>query len=300
MTFFAMKKTTIILTFLCTIFHSFGQEKIFGWQPIDTAVLVCQYDYYHRNILTPRSWDDTRLEIGRNVSKFYSQMSVDYIIALSTPEGRQKVSEKTDDVFRREAVGSRQGKSEAELLTILDELPSLRSECIIYKNYPAGQMYVQDAAGDLIGYYMDDYTPQTWQIELDTMTYLGYQCQKATCTWRGRDYVAWFTSEIPVNDGPMKFFGLPGLIVKVADTENAFSYELRGIEKSNKPIFFHTKSFRKKQPEYESTTRCEILKRQARSYRNMIRALKRDMRRLGESADDLDERMYDVQELDYK
>ena len=34
--------------------------------------------------------------------------------------------------------------------------------------------------------------------------------------------------------------------------------------------------------------------------KNRIRAIKRDMSRLGESTDDLDESMYDVQELDCK
>lgn len=232
-----MKQFILTLTLLCSIFNSYTQEEQFGWQPIDTAVFVCQYDYFKRTILDSRSRDDMRLEIGRNLSKFYSQETIDYKILTSTPEGSKKIKEKTNDVFRRSA----QAISDAEEHRIMDELPSLRSECIVYKNYPKGEMYVQDAAGrSLIGYYTDDYTPQDWQIELDTMTYLGYHCQKATCTWRRRDYVAWFTPEIPVNDGLMKFFGLPGLIVKVADTDNTYSFELKGIEKSNKPIYFNT------------------------------------------------------------
>ncbi len=292
-----MKQLILILTLLSSIFNSYTQEEQFGWHPIDTAVFVCQYDYFKRTILDPRSRDDMRLEIGRNLSKFYSQETIDYKILTSTPEGRKKIREKTNDVFRRSA----QAISDAEGLRIMDELPSLRSECIVYKNYPKGEVYVQDAAErSLLSYYTDDYTPQDWQIELDTMTYLGYHCQKATCTWRGRDYVAWFTPEIPVNDGPMKFFGLPGLIVKVADTDNTYSFELKGIEKSNKPIYFNTKTFRKNDPNFEPTTRCEILKKQSRSMKNMIRAIKRDMSRLGESTDELDESMYDVQELDCK
>lgn len=98
----------------------------------------------------------------------------------------------------------------------------------------------------------------------------------------------------------MKFFGLPGLIVKVADTDNTYSFELKGIEKLNKPIYFNTKTFSKNYPDFEPTTRCEMLKKQSRSYKNRIRAIKRDMSRLGESTDDLDESMYDVQELDCK
>lgn len=296
-----MKQFILTLTLLCTIFNSYSQEEQFGWQPIDTTVFVCQFDYYKRSILTPRKRDDMRLEIGHNLSKFYSQKTVDQLILSSTPEGRKIIGERTNDVFKRHAQAAAQGKSDAEKLLIMSEIPGLASECIVYKNYPKGEMYVQDAAGrSLIGYYTDDYIPQDWQIEQDTMTYLGYHCQKATCTWRGRDYVAWFTPEIPVNDGPMKFFGLPGLIVKVADTDNAYSFELKGIEKLNKPIYFNTKTFSKNYPDFEPTTRCEMLKKQSRSYKNRIRAIKRDMSRLGESTDDLDESMYDVQELDCK
>ena len=210
-----MKHFILTLLLLCTILNSFSQEEQFGWEPIDSTILVCQYDYFSRSILTPRDRDDMRLEIGHNLSKFYSQKTIDYKILLLTPEGRKINSEKTNDVFRRHAQAAAQGKSEAEKLAIMNEIPSFKSECIIYKNYPKGEMYVQDVAGSsLFGYYIDDYTPQDWQIEPDTMTYLGYHCQKATCTWRGRDYIAWFTPEIAVNDGPMKFFGLPGLIVK--------------------------------------------------------------------------------------
>jgi GLPGLI family protein len=41
----------------------------------------------------------------------------------------------------------------------------------------------------------------------------GYVCNRATTHFRGRDYEAWFTPEIPVTFGPFKFKGLPGLIL---------------------------------------------------------------------------------------
>lgn len=33
--------------------------------------------------------------------------------------------------------------------------------------------------------------------------------QKATCDFAGRKWIAWFTTEIPIQDGPYKFYGLP-------------------------------------------------------------------------------------------
>ena len=292
-----MKQLILTLTLLCIIFNSYSQEEQFGWQPIDTAIFVCQYEHFYPSILIPRKRDDMRLEIGSHLSKFYSQITLDHFILCSTSEGLRKIKEKKNDVFRRQS----QAKNEEEGMRIMSEMPGRRSDCIVYKNYPKDEMYVQDnPSGTDFCYYTDDYIPQNWQIEPDTMTHLGYHCQKAICSWRGRDYVAWFTSEIPVNDGPMKFFGLPGLIVKVADTDNAYSFELKGIEKSNKPIYFNTKTFIESNPDFMPTTRCELLKIKSRGFKNMIRLLKRDLARIGKSTNDLNENIYDALERDCK
>ncbi len=70
-----------------------------------------------------------------------------------------------------------------------------------------------------------------WKIISDTLTINGFKCQKATTSYSGRKYQAWFTNEIPISDGPYKFSGLPGLIVKISDSKNHYVFELIG--KSN-------------------------------------------------------------------
>lgn len=76
----------------------------------------------------------------------------------------------------------------------------------------------------------EEITPK-WNISQDTAIILNYSCMKATSHFRGRDYIAWFTTEIPINDGPWKFFGLPGLILQIDDTENIFKIKAIGLEK---------------------------------------------------------------------
>lgn len=78
-----------------------------------------------------------------------------------------------------------------------------------------------------------------WQLLPDTSTIKGYKCVKATTTFEGRDYVAWYSTDIPISDGPHKFWGLPGLIIKIADTENHYIFELESFEKfaNNFPKF---------------------------------------------------------------
>lgn len=54
--------------------------------------------------------------------------------------------------------------------------------------------------------------------------------QKAETEIYGRKWTAWFTTEIPIQDGPYKFHGLPGLIVRIEDKTKSHSFFLTGIK----------------------------------------------------------------------
>ena len=71
-----------------------------------------------------------------------------------------------------------------------------------------------------------------WKLEKSTMEYLGYTCNQATTEYAGRKYIAWYTKAIPITSGPYVFKGLPGLIMKISDTENKHSFRLVEIKKS--------------------------------------------------------------------
>lgn len=78
---------------------------------------------------------------------------------------------------------------------------------------------------------MEPIKPFRWEMQEDSKEFMGYTTHKATTTYAGRDYDAWFTLEIPINDGPYIFYGLPGLIVELYDTENHYHFKLHSIEK---------------------------------------------------------------------
>ena len=57
-----------------------------------------------------------------------------------------------------------------------------------------------------------------------------YTCKKATTHFRGRDYIAWFTTDIPIVAGPWKFNGLPGLVIDIEDTRRQVKLYIEKIE----------------------------------------------------------------------
>lgn len=130
---------------------------------------------------------------------------------------------------------------EHENLDEILELVNVDSDLVEEKNGWPVQIY-KDRKADEVTSVFNSYVENIqckqllsemneWSIiEEVTDSILGYDCQKASVRYAGRDYTAWFTMEIPVSDGPWKFYGLPGLILKVEDREQLFCYTAIGIE----------------------------------------------------------------------
>jgi GLPGLI family protein len=71
-----------------------------------------------------------------------------------------------------------------------------------------------------------------WKTSGDTATFGGLHCQKATCHFKDRDYTAWFCPDLPVQIGPWKLNGLPGVIVDAHDAKNEVVFKFDGVEKA--------------------------------------------------------------------
>jgi len=75
--------------------------------------------------------------------------------------------------------------------------------------------------------------PINWNITDSTKIVNGYLCTKATTHFRGRNYTAWFTPEIPTPFGPWKLIGLPGLVIEARSIDNKISFSAHKIELYN-------------------------------------------------------------------
>lgn len=100
----------------------------------------------------------------------------------------------------------------------------------VEKSYPGYSVnYYMTLAAD--EYQVQDGRTQNWKILPDKAKVGEFAAQKATCEFAGRKWIAWFTPDLPIQDGPYKFHGLPGLIVKLEDTSNTHVFELKGVRK---------------------------------------------------------------------
>lgn len=99
----------------------------------------------------------------------------------------------------------------------------------IYKNYPEGKV-TETAYFEMQDWrYEEDWEKPEWEISDETKEILGYQCFKATADYRGRRWTVWFAPEIPVQDGPWKLCGLPGLILEAVDNHREFHFIANGL-----------------------------------------------------------------------
>jgi GLPGLI family protein len=69
-------------------------------------------------------------------------------------------------------------------------------------------------------YYIEQMDAVKWQLMDSTVTIHGFECKLAKKRYFGRNYFAFYAPSIAVQDGPLKFCGLPGLIIQIKDDMN--------------------------------------------------------------------------------
>ncbi len=118
------------------------------------------------------------------------------------------------------------------------QIPKTKFDYYIYKGIPEGKTsFTREVVKDDFR-YVEESDLFNWNIHPETKEIAGYQAQKATTHFAGREYVAWFTTELPFPDGPYKFNGLPGLIVELMDQKGYYSFMMKEF-KYMEPLLFN-------------------------------------------------------------
>ncbi|MGI4762538.1 MAG: GLPGLI family protein [Janthinobacterium lividum] len=182
----------------------------------EPAVLVGTYRLtYQPDSTNPTTRTDIHyLLLGKTLSRFTSRATLasDSLLAVfsTLPFNQDNVSLMSDQLMK---------------------IPHSRFSYNIYKTAATHRLIYDDRIGLTHYRYEEPASFLTWVITPDRASRAGYACQRATTTFGGRQWEAWFTREVPVSEGPYKFFGLPGLIVQVADTRRYYVFELLTLGK---------------------------------------------------------------------
>lgn len=116
---------------------------------------------------------------------------------------------------------------------------------IIYKNFQNHDLIFMDRMGAARYKIEEPFISFDWVLLDQQKEIGGYVVKSASCTFRGRNYIAWYAPDIPVADGPWKFSGLPGLVMEVYDDKYEYYYGLKGIRSVDRPLFLSEGDYEK-------------------------------------------------------
>jgi len=205
-----MKKTALFWVFLL-------QSYLFNAQS------TAEYTVYYHFISTSDTISNTFFrpqefmlyQVGQE-SRFI--MDVDYyndsVRAVFQKEYPQPVITSSEDIQKR--------------LTLFRDKVKTKSGPLNYKiskNFETGN-FISVYPFSLPTQYLEEPMPSEWEMLPEQDTILGFPCLKAATNYGGRHYFAWFTLEVPINDGPYVF---QGLILKVTDDKGWYNFVATNI-----------------------------------------------------------------------
>lgn len=221
---------------------------------IDTSIYEFTYDvkskpeknldYYEQNIYT--------LQIGTSSSKFYSKRFerkrevTDSILSNHGNQQDQFIIFSKEDLW--------EVKPNYEIFKVFKEKPYL-----IWTEYLGSHYKSKDNIPNI-----------KWNVLPGDSIICEQQCKKAVGTYRGVQWEIWFAPEIPIDNGPWKLGGAPGLILKAQDSNRYFTFECIGIKKNSEDIVYHDEwDYEERKPHELST----FIKKWKNNQAGMIEAI---------------------------
>ncbi len=210
-----MRKLFIFFILVCSILRLSSQTLPDSkYKTLDTTEFIVTYSMESKrdsNNLDYVRKEETLLFLGKSISYFVSKNSYNF-----TQERRKLTTVQQVQEFYNNKGNFYPGFT-----------------YLIFKNYPAEKLTFTKPTLEGSFKIEESLNLFNWQLTGDTATVAGFKTQKATSDFGGRSWIAWFAPEIPFNDGPYKFNGLPGLIVKVHDNRMHYVFELKYIDKAD-------------------------------------------------------------------
>ena len=148
------------------------------------------------------------------------------------PKAGTSVFYSENNANKQKMINSTKVSGTADLGVLLSQINAMPkgASWVVYKNLPkAGMLTYTDRMGKDFK-YTDDMPAIKWTVSSDRKELCGYPCQKAEAEFLGRHWTAWYTTEVPLSDGPWKLCGLPGMILEASDADTLFHFTCIGME----------------------------------------------------------------------
>lgn len=188
------------------------------------------------------------LDVGKDESLFmpYKQLDYDSTLTAAITKAREFGANVDETLMKRKPP------------VLSYRISKLKNGTLQYKDYIGQSEY----------YFYEEKPALKWNITPEKEKIGIYQSQKATTEFGARKWTAWFTSEIPIQDGPYKFSGLPGLIVKIEDDGQNYSWILEGNKKINQNIKINKLNYLEAQMGEAKKISKEVFEKKRYQYRN--------------------------------
>ena len=272
---------TIIFALSAVCSGAVAQPKVSGRVPtrekrgydqqivIDTASVRVLYALNAKDIKDENTYIDLgKLEVGKRVKKYSSEF-----IDLSDEEAvkwfKEAAEQGEPDSLFHLAICYHDGLGvEVDQNLVVHYLyEAVFSDYIIrgnqLKEYACFPLWAERENSS----YTEQWPLMRWTLADEQQTILGHRCQKATCQFRGRDFVAWFAADVPIKGGPWKFGGLPGCILKVYDVQKIYVWEAVAIERGTYQIMQYPDKL------YPKSTRKSVWQRQKKYAEDYLNAI---------------------------
>lgn len=212
--------------------------------------------------------------VNYNFLESYSGRNASYLSSTLKSDGQSSFFEIDDKMIEEKTETTYEDGN-----PIISISKKAKDNRIVSKNFKDNSLLTLDYSYNPDNFfYVEEKLPNfDWKIDNETKEILGYTCKKATTSFRGRNYIAWFATEISVSDGPWKFGGLPGLILEVTDDNSKIKIEANKIILNSENIDMSSKANKK----YPKVSWEEFIKNIDKDFNNQVKAFKSKASELG-------------------
>lgn len=207
-----MKQKLCLALILLIHFQIFGQNQRFAYE------YSFKPDSLNKQNVVKEIMN---LDVSQEGSVFYSQLLLDRDSLMNAQFEKGKAS----------------GSGEIHLDS--RKIKKSAANFVVSKKYPTLETRFNTSFNALDLVIIDD-KKINWTILPDTKMIEGYKVQKAMSNFVGRHWIAWFATDIQIQDGPYQFCGLPGLILNVEDNDVDHSFTIVGIKKQYSRTYLTT------------------------------------------------------------